>query len=264
MKIACIQFDIKWEEPKANFSKVSSLIKEGANKGVRLICLPELFSTGVTMNSLKFAEDINDKTCKFLSTQAKSNGIYLLGSFIEKNENKLPQNTTVVYDTKGELRCKYNKNHVFTYGEEHKAYSNGNGLATFNLDGFNVFPFICYDLRFPEIFRIAIDNGADVFVITANWPNPRKNHWISLLKARAIENQAYVIGVNRVGKALELSFFGCSMIISPEGKIIGEVSDNEEILVGEIRYDNLIYWRKTFNSLKDRRGNYYSTIDVKG
>ncbi|HJX05175.1 MAG TPA: nitrilase-related carbon-nitrogen hydrolase [Candidatus Nanoarchaeia archaeon] len=220
MKVACIQLAINWENPKANYKGVETLLKEARNKGAELVCLPELFSTGVTMNSKKFAEKENGKTCKFLSEQAKKNKTYLLGSFIEYNNDSLPYNAVVVFDKNGKLICKYHKNHVFTYGNEDKAYSNGEGITYFNLADFCICPFICYDLRFPELFRAVVEKEAkaNVFIIPANWPNPRKEHWVTLLKARAIENQAYVIGINRAGNSPELSFFGSSMIISPKVK----------------------------------------------
>jgi len=260
MKIACIQLDIKWEDIKNNLSRTKAYIKEARTKGAELICLPELFSTGVTTDSSKFAENLNGQIYNFLSEQAKRNEVYILGSFIECNGNKLPKNTAVVFNPQGLFVGKYNKNHVFTYNNEDKSYSTGNDLLIFKLKDFNICPFICYDLRFPEIFRIAVDKGANVFIILANWPNPRKDHWITLLKARAIENQAYVIGINRVGSSPTLSFFGNSMILSPKGQIIGRLGNKEEILIGEINIDSLNEWRNSFYSLGDRRINYYDSL----
>jgi len=257
MKIACIQLNIKWEDATSNFVRVRELIKKAKDGGAKLICLPELFSTGVTENSLKFSEGIDGRTSSFLSEQAKKNKVYLVGSFIEKAENNLPKNTVAVYNHKGRLIGKYEKIHLFTNNNEDEFYSAGDKLVNFRLEDFNIFPFICYDLRFPEIFRAAVEKGANVFLVMANWPNPRKEHWITLLKARAIENQSYVVGVNRVGKSPKLSFFGSSMIISPKGEIITEAGDKEEILIGEIKSDLTEEWRKSFNSLKDRRKDCY-------
>ncbi|MBE3142420.1 MAG: carbon-nitrogen family hydrolase [Planctomycetes bacterium] len=264
MKIACIQFAILWEAPEANFERVKVLIKEAKQNGAELICLPELFSTGVTRNSDKFAEQEDGKTGKFLSEQAKKNDTYLLGSFIEKSKEKksLPKNAVIVFNPKGKLVCKYQKNHVFTYGNEDKAYSNGKGISCFKMNAFVFYPFICYDLRFPELFRIAIEraNEANVFIIPANWPNPRKDHWVTLLRARAIENQAYVIGINRCGNSPELSFFGSSMIVSPKGEIIAQSGEAEETILADLRPEEVNEWRTTFSVLKDKRTKYYSVL----
>ena len=226
--------------------------------------MPELFSTGVTLDSKKFEETIDGKTCLFLSRVAKENKIYLLGGFIEKkekeNKDDLPFNSAVVYNPKGELIAKYNKNHVFTLGDEHKAYSNGSGISVFKLKDFDTSLFICYDLRFPEIFRIATSKGANLLIVHANWPNPRKDHWKTLLKARAIENQAYVIGINRVGESPGLTFFGGSMVVSPKGEIVKELSDKESVLECEIDFNELKEFRESFPALKDRREKYYKEL----
>lgn len=264
MKVACIQFAILWETLEANFERVKALIKEAKQNGAELTCLPELFSTGVTMNFEKFAEHENGKTCKFLSEQAKKNDAYLLGSFIEQSKEKkiLPKNAVIVFDPKGKLVCKYQKNHVFTYGNEDKAYSNGEGISCFKMNGFVIYPFICYDLRFPELFRIAIEgmNGANVFIIPANWPNPRKEHWVTLLRARAIENQAYVIGINRCGNSPDLSFFGNSMIVSPKGEVIAQSGEMKETILADIKPEEVDEWRVAFSALKDKRTRYYSAL----
>ena len=261
MKIACVQTEIVWEDQARNFLKAGSLIKNASKEGADLVCLPELFSTGVTMDSLKFAEGLSGPTCSFLSETSKKNGTYILGSFIEKsNGGELPKNSVVLYDHYGKLVCKYSKNHVFTFGNECVSYSNGSGIANYKIGEFVFFPFICYDLRFPEIFRAAIDKGANAFIISANWPNPRKEHWMTLLKTRAIENQSYVIGINRAGKSPDLTFFGSSMILSPKGEVIAEAGDKEEIIYGNIDAKEVSDWREKFTALKDRRKDYYNSL----
>lgn len=259
MKVACVQLDIKWEEPKSNFNKAKILIKEAKNKGAEFVCLPELFSTGVTFNSLKFAEKSNGETCKFLSEQASSNRIHLLGTFIERNKN-LPTNSLAIFNPQGKMIGKYSKAHLFTFGGEKKRYSEGDDLIVTKINDFKVAPFICYDLRFPEIFRIAVSKGANVFVVPANWPNPRKEHWITLLKARAIENESFVIGINRVGNAPNLTFFGASIAISPKGEVIAQADDKERVLIADININDLNHWRKSFGSIKDMRKDFYKSL----
>ena len=234
MKVACIQTDIKVGDFDYNISKAKQFISEAATKGAKLICLPELFATGVTLKTNNLEENNPGRTCEFLSKQAKEKKVYLLSSFIEKNNSNLPKNTMVVFNPEGLLVAKYSKNHVFTFGKENESYSNGEGVVSFSLDDFNVSTMICYDLRFPELFRIATDNKVNAFIVIANWPNPRKEHWRTLLKARAIENQAFVIGINRVGHSEEFSFFGSSMIISPKGEILMEADDKEGVFLEDI------------------------------
>ncbi len=257
MKVACVQLNIEWEDQNENLIRAEKLIKKAKDAGAELVCLPELFSTGVTENALKFAEEIDGKTCLFLSKQAKENEICLIGSFIRKIESGSPRNVAVVFGPDGKLINKYEKLHLFTYNNEDKFYSRGNELAVFRKRDFKIAPFICYDLRFPEIFRIAAGKGINVFVVIANWPNPRKEHWISLLKARAIENQSFVIGVNRTGNSPELSFFGSSMIVSPKGEVIVQAGEGEEVIAGDIKVEDLEEWRDAFTSLKDTRNDYY-------
>lgn len=260
MKIACIQLDIKWENQNENFIRVEKLIKKAKDTGAELVCLPELFSTGVTENTLKFAEKIDGKTSLFLSRQAKENKIYLIGSFIRKIESGAPRNTAIIFGPDGKLVNEYEKIHLFTYNNEDKFYSAGNELITFEKEDFKITPFICYDLRFPEIFRIAVGKGTNVFVVIANWPNPRKEHWISLLKARAIENQSFLVGINRTGNSPKLSFFGSSIIISPKGEIIAQAGEGEEVLMGDIKIKDLEEWRSSFTVLKDIRKDYYEVF----
>jgi len=257
MKIACIQLNIDWENQNKNFLATEKLIKKAKNLGTELVCLPELFSTGVTENTFKFAEEINGKTFTFLSEQAKENKIYLIGSFIMNVKSSLPRNVAIIFGPNGKPINKYEKIHLFTYNKENKFYSSGNKLVVFKKDDFKIAPFICYDLRFPEVFRIAVKKGTNVFVVIASWPNPRKEQWTSLLKARAIENQSFVIGVNRVGNSPKLSFFGNSMIISSKGEIIAQAGEKEEILIGEIKIEDLEDWRKRFTALKDVRKDCY-------
>jgi omega-amidase len=260
MKVACIQYNIVWENQEKNFLLVERLVKELIKKKPQLVLLPELFSTGVTLNSIRFEEDINGKTCTFLSGLAKKFKIYVLGSFVEKQMKKKPKNSVVVFNPEGKLICKYQKNHVFTYGGENRSYSDGEGITNFRIGKFLITPLICYDLRFPEIFRKAIDNGTNIFVIPANWPNPRKEHWITLLKARAIENQSYIIGINRVGNSPTLSFFGNSLIVSPKGDIINQAGSKEQVIISDLDIEEVTNFRSIFPTLRDRKDNHYCSF----
>lgn len=252
--------DLAWEDPDKNLSRAGEMISKAAAQGARLICLPELFPTGVTDKPQKYAEEPAGRTNRFLSEAAKKNNAHIVGSYIENNKKGLPMNSLAVYDPAGKPVCRYSKNHVFTFGNEDKSYSNGSGIASFQIEELSFYPFICYDLRFPEIFRAAVDKGANVFIISANWPNPRKDHWVTLLKARAIENQSYVIGINRAGSSPGLTFFGSSMIVSPKGEVISHAGENEEIIFADLDNREIDIWREKFTALKDRRIEYYNSL----
>ncbi|MCX7049441.1 MAG: carbon-nitrogen family hydrolase [Candidatus Sumerlaeota bacterium] len=311
MKIACVQMDIAWEAPEANLAKARSLVAQAAQSGAELVCLPELFSTGVTLNASRFAESANGATPRALSEIAASNGVMLIGTYITAGSAGVPArkmapriitcqaggdasvrkemadcvfyetgenaavckeaadrianhagedacaprafNTSGVWGAEGRLMGVYHKNHVFTYGGEHIAYSSGDEAPIFRVGKFAMGLFICYDLRFPEMFRAAVACGADLFVIPANWPNPRKDHWLTLLKARAIENQAYVIGVNRTGASPSHSYFGASLVVSPRGEVLAQAGEGEELLLADIHPEEVTSWRNEFPALKDRK-----------
>ncbi len=247
MLVAAAQLNVKWEEPDLNFDAAEKLIETASSEGCEMVCLPELFSTGVTLNPERFAEDVKGRTCIFLSSQARMRKIYVVGSFIEKNGGKDPLNSLVVFDKAGKIACKYSKMNLFKYGGEHKAYSSGSKHTSFSALGFKIFPYICYDLRFPSLFTDALKLGADFFIVCANWPNPRREHWVTLLRARAIETQSYVMGVNMVGASPKNTFFGASMIVSPHGDILSMGKDDECVVSAEVAPSDVSDYRGKFN-----------------
>ena len=137
------------------------------------------------------------------------------------------RNEAVVFNPEGKLICRYAKIHPFSFGGESKHYAPGTEIVSFQWHDFVAAPFICYDLRFPEVFRIATRRGAHLIAVIANWPAKRVSHWVALLQALAIENQAYVVGVNRVGNDPKLGYPGRSLIVDPQGEIVAEGSDRE-------------------------------------
>lgn len=246
--------NIKWEDQEVNYIRARKLIREAAKGGAELVCLPELFSTGVTMNSGVYAESHRGETCRFLSQEAKNNRIHLAGSFIEENRGRLPYNTFVVHNPHGRLISKYHKTQLFTYGGEDAAYTPGDGkVPIIKIHGFTVSPLICYDIRFPELSRAAVDKGANLLIVQANWPKNRINQWTLLLQARAIENLSYVIGVNQVGASPRNRFLGQSMIIGPWGEILGRTGAKETVLMRDLDLKELQHYRREFPALRDRR-----------
>ncbi len=252
MKIALIQFNSIWEEKHRNFERSEAFIKQAVQHACDVVVFPEMFNTGFSRNIPVIAEDEQGETASFLSSSAKANHINLIAGYSEKAavENK-GRNVAVVYDRNGTLAAKYTKIHPFSFSREDRYFSPGNRLLTFNLEGMAASLFICYDLRFPEIFRVVAKDVYAMFVI-ANWPTTRKAHWEILLKARAIENQCFVIGVNRIGTDdYGLAYPGASHVFDPAGKDICAGSDTEEFLLAEFSPDDVQKVRASFPALQD-------------
>ncbi|MFH0861957.1 MAG: carbon-nitrogen family hydrolase [Candidatus Altiarchaeota archaeon] len=254
MRVGLAQLDIGWEDQERNYEKAAGLISKAAEDGCEVVCLPELFSTGVTLDSGRFAESRDGGTFKFLRRQAMENRITVVGSYIEENGGHLPLNTSITFDAKGTVLSKYHKTHLFTYGGEDKGYSLGKPSAVaYRLGEFTATTAICYDLRFPGLFQAGLDKGADLLIVQANWPNPRKSHWDTLLKARAIECQAYVAGVNQAGKSPNNTFFGASKIVNPHGEVIAEAGDKEGFIAADISAEDVRKNREKYPFMKERR-----------
>jgi predicted amidohydrolase len=252
LKIAAAQIDIVWEDRKANFSKVDALAKRAADLGADLLVLPEMFSTGFSMDTSMTAESRDGATPTFIRELALRYHIGVLGGFVLENEEGRALNSALVVDRKGNDIALYTKTYLFSYTGEDRCHQAGEGPVFFEFEGCPATCFICYDLRFPELFRKTFANAEVAFVI-ASWPASRARHWEILLNARAIENQFYVVGVNRTGKGAGLLFSGGSRIVGPQGDIEGVLGDEESLLVGDILPDNVRKTRDAFPFLKDYR-----------
>jgi predicted amidohydrolase len=189
----------------------------------------------------------------FLSQQAKKYRCYFLAGLVTMDKTGLGRNQAVLVAPGGEEQLRYTKIHPFSYAHEDEYFLPGREVVMFEWAGFTVCPFICYDLRFPEIFRHAVGRGANLFVLMANWPRRRKRHWEILLSARAVENQAYVVGVNRVGRDPNVSYAGLSRIIDPEGKIIARAEGEESAITASPDLEFLQAYRRRFPAIRDRR-----------
>ena len=194
LTLALIQTDLAWENPAKNRSIFTNKIK-GIGDSVDLIVLPEMFSTGFTMNPKKVAETMQGETVKWMKDLAKERNIAIMGSLVI-SENNNYYNRLLFVHPDGLIDI-YDKRHTFTLAGEHKVYKAGKQKLIVNYKGFKIRPLICYDLRFPVWSRITEDY--DVLIYVANWPKQRISAWDALLRARAIENMSYCVGVNRVG-----------------------------------------------------------------
>ena len=252
LRVAAIQHDIVWEDAQANFARLDGWIATAAAAQARLVVLTEMYSTGFSMNTDVTAEPSDGPSTQFLVEQAQRRNLWVCASLAEHSEHTpLPTNTLVLADPQGNVH-RYRKIHPFTYSGEHEHFSAGEEFLTVDVDDVRVTPFICYDLRFADEFW-ATASRTDCYVVPANWPDTRRAHWMALLKARAIENQAYVIGCNRVGDGGKLHYTGDSRILDPMGVELATASQAETLLVADIDPETVAQTRQRFPFMQDRR-----------
>ena len=256
MKIYCCQFDIQWENKKANFAKVRALLGGEKVQKESLVLLPEMFATGFSMNVSALAEKESGVTERFLSETARELGVFLMGGVVAEGQDGRARNQAALFSPSGEFVARYSKVQPFTLGGEAANYAAGQKISVVPWRGFSLSPFVCYDLRFPELFRAAVRRGANLITVIANWPVARIQHWVTLLQARAIENQAYVAGVNRCGKDPKLAYTGQSLIVSPGGEVLARAGDGECIISAEADIEQVKSYRAELPFLKDMRADY--------
>jgi len=262
MKVAGIQMDIAWENPTENFARARRMAGEAVDQGARLVVLPEMFATGFSMRAdvvAGFAEE----TRGFLSGLAAEFSAFLLAGYGEP-ANPRPANACSVFDPTGAELLHYRKMHPFSMAKEDVHYVAGESVETAAVEGVRVTPLICYDLRFPEPFRAAAAR-TDIFCVVANWPEPRHRHWSLLLKARAIENQAYVLGVNRVGTGDGLVYTGDSALLDPMGDSVSTARPGEPgVFAGDVDAAEVGRVRERFGFLRDRKPGLYASLEGNG
>lgn len=257
MQAHLIQMDILWEDRPANHALVERMLDGVDVRPGDLIVLPELFDVGFTLN-LDVAPDADGSTLRFLLRLADDLGVTIHGSrAVRPCDCDKALNTVCAVAPGDRLLCDYAKVHPFSYGREGERYKGGERVETYPwADGtgtLTVCPAVCYDLRFPELFRRGVREGAEVFAIGANWPSARQHHWRTLLLARAIENQVYVLGVNRCGNDPHLAYAGGTIAVSPKGDVVGELGDQPGVLTVQLDPAAVRAWRTEFPALRDIR-----------
>ena len=277
MIVIGIQMDIAWEDPAENFLRVEEMV-EGALEGVDrpkasteaddmgtsepvplLLVLPEMFATGFSMEAERVSA-FADETREFLAGLASRLSVFVLGGYAEPAE-PLPANACSVFGPDGAEVLHYRKLHPFSLAKEDRHYMGGDSLETADLEGVRVTPLICYDLRFPEPFRPAAQN-TDLYCVIANWPDKRREAWSTLLRARAIENQAFVLGVNRVGMASTEAHAGDSVLVDPMGSVVAEAEPyGEGVVLGRVDPTDVTRVRRHLSFLKDRRPGLYTRLE---
>ncbi len=245
LKITIIQPDIIWEDIKSNLEKYSEIMNNIDSTDV--IVLPEMFTTGFSMNPKVLKEKMDGSTVQWMKKIAAEKNVSVIGSLIIEDGGKIFNRAIWAFpDGKTEF---YNKRHLFSMGQEHLHYSPGDEKLIIEFRGWKFCPLICYDLRFPVWSRNA--QNYDVLIYMANWPSPRHHHWKTLLLARAVENQAYCVGVNRTGTdGTGLIYSGDSGLISQSG-IADFMGENECVKTFEISYSELQEYRKKLPFLSD-------------
>ena len=254
MNVACVQFDVAWENKAANYGKVASLLKAAAIPHGSLALLPEMFATGFSMNVTAIAEEQGGATEQFLSDTARQLGIFLLAGVVTRGASGKGRNECVTFSPEGKLLARYCKMQPFVLGGEGAAYETGQKALTFSCGEITLAPFICYDLRFPEVARSVASTRPHLMTFIASWPNMRLHHWPRLLQARAIENQCYVAGVNRIGNDPKLQHSGRSMIVNPHGEILADAGSAECVIQAKIDPQWLAEYRRALPFLNDMRG----------
>jgi predicted amidohydrolase len=250
--VAGIQLDIAWEQPATNFDRLRPWIAAAAGAGARLVVLPEMFACGFSMNTAGTGEPVDGPSVQFLRQAASEHGVWVAGSVPERPADAdRPFNTLVLAAPDGALH-RYRKIHPFSYAREHEHYAAGSEFVTVEVEGLRCTLFVCYDLRFADEFWVCA-RTTDCYIVVANWPASRRHHWTALLRARAIENQAYVVGINRVGKGGTLEYSGDSRIYDPMGNALATAAERETMLLAELDPEVVTGTRSRFPFLQDRR-----------
>ncbi|MFH2058359.1 MAG: carbon-nitrogen family hydrolase [Pseudomonadota bacterium] len=255
-KAGVVQFDVQKGQVQANLDTILPYLKTLASEDVRLAILPEMFSSSFDNENLiqhaKKTPDIIGQLCVF----AKQNHMAIAGSLPEQ-ENGQVFNTMIFIDTDGMIKAKYKKLHLFRLTNEHHFYTAGDRIKIIDTSLGRAGLMICYDLRFPELSRSLFLQGAQMILVSAQWPSPRENHWQALVKARAIENQLFVLGANRTGTDDSLAFPGMSTIVDPQGVVLSELGEKQGIGVADIDMELLETTRASIPCMTDRRSDIY-------
>lgn len=257
MRIALGQIDIAWKNKCENQQKCEMFINRASQEKADIIIFPEMTITGVS-NDIPYLLETNSKMVEWFKDKASKYNINICFGYVKEAGDKGKNNLLVVTPQNEEI-VEYTKIHPFSYSNEDKYFEKGEEVKFFSINEMVFSPFICYDLRFPEIFQIASKKAHAVIVI-ANWPENRREYWIALLKARAIENQCYVLAANRVGEVKELAYSGDSMIVDPLGNIVKTMYEEEGLIIADIHAAQVENIREKFNVKKDRREEFYAKI----
>ncbi|MCP3771906.1 carbon-nitrogen family hydrolase [Paenibacillus sp. MZ04-78.2] len=258
--LALLQMDIAIGEPDRNFAKLESLLHEAVAHDTKpdVIVFPEMWNTGYALDRIQeLADHYGERTEALLSAFSRKNGVNIIGGSIAEKRDDGVYNTIFAYDRQGNRAGDYSKIHLFRLMDEEKFLQSGDRAGELQLDGIPAGMMICYDIRFPELARKLALGGAQILFVPAEWPNPRLHHWRTLLMARAIENQMFVVSCNRVGMSGKTEFFGHSMVIDPWGEVLAEGEEAETIVRASVDLSQVPAVRSKIPVFEDRRPSLY-------
>lgn len=257
LTISLAQIDIELGDPAANLNKAERWTAEAARRGSDLIVFPEMWTTGCDWPNIKELAAQQDDIIDAVVALAKKHHIWINGSMVALDENAEPANTSILFDPQGQQAGLYRKIHLFGLMNEDQYLAPGQQLTTVETAWGQSGLAICYDLRFAEMFRTYALKGVSMVYLPAEWPQPRLAHWHTLLRARAIENQMYMVATNRVGNDGTYEFFGHSAIIDPWGNAVVEGGEQEILLTATIDTEAVAAVRQKIPVFKDRRPELY-------
>lgn len=249
LRVSCIQSDVIARDPEANRRHLDEMLKSVENTDV--IVFPETFTTGFPADPNVFAEDVGGVTMQWMHEKAKEKNCAVCGTIVLRNDGFY--NSFIWMEPDGRYHI-YNKRHLFTMGGE-VGLNHGEERITIEWKGWRIRPFVCYDMRFPVWNRNSFKEGKfeyDLAIFTAEWPEKKSEVWNTLLRARAIENQAYIVGVNRVGiDDSDIKYKGESMVLNMKGRVVSKASEGEDVVTAELNYEDLKAFRDYFTVAKD-------------
>lgn len=265
MKVGLIQFESLFADIQGNKNKSYKLMDKAVELGAKIICLPEMFNTGYNLDLLgnniyDLAVTKSSEYVKGYCQYAKNNNVYLILPLTIKDEKGNIFNSALIIDNNGKIKGKYDKTHLFLH--EKRYYQAGNKFTIFNVENIKIGILICYDLGFPETARYLTLKGAEIIFVPSAWRIQDYNIWDLNTRQRALENNIFIVGVNRVGKEDDLHLFGNSRIIDPNGEIIKEAPrDEETIVVEELYLSKILKYRNYYRYLNERRNDLYGDFN---
>ncbi|CAM5193209.1 putative amidohydrolase OS=Ureibacillus acetophenoni OX=614649 GN=SAMN05877842_10620 PE=3 SV=1 [Ureibacillus acetophenoni] len=260
MKIGCIQLNVRFGKVDENYERAEQFIREAASKGAEIVVLPEMWNTGFALEKLPgLADKEGVRTKEFLTSLAKELGVHIVGGSVAIEREGKFFNTMYTVNKEGELLTEYSKAHLFRLMNEEKFLEAGDQMNRFALGDVEAGAVICYEIRFPEWVRAHALAGAKVLFVSAQWPTPRIDHWKTLLQARAIENQCFIVAVNRISNKPE-NFNGQSMIIEPWGEVLWTGAEDEELAIIDVDLSKVDEIRTRIPVYDDRRPGLYSGV----
>ncbi|MBU0686493.1 MAG: carbon-nitrogen family hydrolase [Candidatus Margulisbacteria bacterium] len=260
VKIAAVQMDVKTGHIDQNLKKAEQFVASAAKFKPNFLAFPEMFATGFAFDELKmYAQKYKAAFDSFFKMSAKKTGAYIIGGSVPEVEADKLYNTCFIYSPEGKEIAKYRKVHPFPQTGEDAYFEHGKSILVLKTKFGVISVALCYDLRFPELIRAKTLKGAEIIFVPAQFPKPRSDHWEIILRARAIENQIFVVGVNRIG-GQKLKHFGKSMVINPNGKIMDMLEEEEGVLFSEIDLDEIAKVRDFMPHLKHRKPEVYKGL----